>query len=83
MINGLVILFLVLATLFTLVHTVALAMSLYWYHWWFDVLMHFWGWCARRTWHAFSSNLSMASYSVIYEHGFTGSFYCDRLLGSV
>ncbi|MBP6881900.1 MAG: hypothetical protein KBC35_04720 [Candidatus Pacebacteria bacterium] len=43
MVNGIVILFLVLATLFTLVHTMALAASLYWYHWWFDVLMHFWG----------------------------------------
>lgn len=43
MINKIVIAFLVLATLFTLTHSVALAASLYWYYWWFDVLMHFWG----------------------------------------
>lgn len=41
--NGIVILFLMLATAFALMHTVAIVASLYWYYWWFDILMHFWG----------------------------------------
>jgi len=43
MIHGVVIIFLVFAALFALVHTFAVTASLYWYHWWFDILMHFWG----------------------------------------
>lgn len=43
MINGLVIVFLALAAAFAVVHTFALAASLYWYYWWFDIVMHFWG----------------------------------------
>lgn len=36
-------LFLVLSGLFALVHQFAVAATLYWYFWWFDILMHFWG----------------------------------------
>jgi hypothetical protein len=35
--------FLASSSLFAAVHNFALATSLYWYYWWFDVLMHFWG----------------------------------------
>ena len=38
-----VIIFLVLAILFAGVHIFALAASLYWYLWWFDIMMHAWG----------------------------------------
>jgi predicted dehydrogenase len=38
-----VILFLILATIFAVVHYFAVLASLYWYHWWFDIFMHFWG----------------------------------------
>jgi len=37
------ILFLILASMFALVHQFAVIASLYWYFWWFDILMHFWG----------------------------------------
>jgi hypothetical protein len=43
MIHGLVIIFLLLSALFALTHQLAVAASLYWYYWWFDILMHFWG----------------------------------------
>lgn len=43
MVHGIVIVFLVLATIFALVHAFAVTLSLYWYYWWFDVLMHLWG----------------------------------------
>jgi hypothetical protein len=36
-------LFLFLAVLFALTHQFAVTASLYWYFWWFDILMHFWG----------------------------------------
>lgn len=35
--------FLILGTLFAVVHWFALTASLYWYYWWFDIVMHFWG----------------------------------------
>lgn len=38
-----VIIFLVLSAAFAAVHLLALKASLYWYFWWFDVVMHFWG----------------------------------------
>lgn len=41
--NRLVIIFLVLSIIFALVHIFAMKLSLYWFHWWFDILMHFWG----------------------------------------
>jgi len=43
MIHGIVIIFLISATLFAAAHAFAVAASLYWYYWWFDVVMHFWG----------------------------------------
>ncbi len=43
MIHRYVVVFLFLASLFTATHIFALAASLYWYYWWFDVVMHFWG----------------------------------------
>jgi predicted dehydrogenase len=43
MIHGSVIIFLLLASVFALVHVLAITLSLYWFHWWFDILMHFWG----------------------------------------
>ncbi len=43
MINGRVILFLILSSLFAFVHYLAITASLYWYYWWFDSVMHFWG----------------------------------------
>ncbi len=30
-------------TLFAGVHSFAVAASLYWFYWWFDIMMHFWG----------------------------------------
>lgn len=35
--------FLLTSSLFAAVHNFAVATSLYWYYWWFDVFMHFWG----------------------------------------
>lgn len=35
--------FLILATCFAVTHSVAMAGSFYWYYWWFDIFMHFWG----------------------------------------
>jgi len=35
--------FLFISTLFAWTHHVAVAGSLYWYYWWFDIFMHFWG----------------------------------------
>lgn len=35
--------FLVFGSLFAAVHNFAVATSLYWYYWWFDIFMHFWG----------------------------------------
>lgn len=43
MIHGLTVIFLFLATVFAFVHQFAVATSLYWYYWWFDSVMHFWG----------------------------------------
>lgn len=43
MIQPIVILFVVLAGIFAAVHQFAVEASLYWYFWWFDILMHFWG----------------------------------------
>ncbi|MCA9362105.1 hypothetical protein KC906_01900 [Candidatus Kaiserbacteria bacterium] len=43
MIHGIVIIFLLLATAFAAVHAFAVFASLYWYYWWFDIMMHFWG----------------------------------------
>lgn len=36
-------LFLFLAAMFAVVHLLAVEASLYWFYWWFDILMHFWG----------------------------------------
>jgi len=41
--TGYVSIFIFLFSLFAVFHQVALTLSLYWYYWWFDVLMHFWG----------------------------------------
>lgn len=35
--------FLLISSLFASVHSFAVSMSLYWYYWWFDIMMHFWG----------------------------------------
>lgn len=35
--------FLLLATAFALAHAFAVTVSLYWYYWWFDIVMHLWG----------------------------------------
>jgi hypothetical protein len=43
MIHGRLVILLVLATVFALVHLLAMMLSLYWYYWWMDVVMHFWG----------------------------------------
>lgn len=43
MLHKQVIIFLILALVFTGVHYLAMAGSLYWYYWWFDMVMHFWG----------------------------------------
>jgi hypothetical protein len=39
----LVLIFLVLAVAFAATHWFAVQATLYWYYWWFDILMHFWG----------------------------------------
>jgi hypothetical protein len=36
-------LFLFASALFAAVHLIATAGSLYWYYWWLDLFMHFWG----------------------------------------
>ncbi len=41
--SRLVIFFLVSSAIFALTHYLAVAGSLYWYYWWFDSVMHFWG----------------------------------------
>lgn len=41
--SGLMILFLFAGALFAAVHYVAVLASLYWFFWWFDIMMHFWG----------------------------------------
>ena len=38
-----IILFLILSVAFATTHYFAGLASLYWYFWWFDILMHFWG----------------------------------------
>lgn len=38
-----VIVFLLLAAVFAWTHQIAMAGSFYWYYWWFDIVMHFWG----------------------------------------
>lgn len=43
MIQPIVLLFLAVAGVFAVVHQFAVEASLYWYYWWFDILMHFWG----------------------------------------
>ena len=43
MIQPVVILFVAVALVFACVHWVAIGASLYWYYWWFDIMMHFWG----------------------------------------
>lgn len=43
MIHPLVIVFIFTAALFALTHAFAVFTSLYWYYWWFDIFMHFWG----------------------------------------
>lgn len=43
MINGLVWLLLFLSGSLAVVHHLAIWADLYWYFWWFDILMHFWG----------------------------------------
>ncbi|MCA9354995.1 hypothetical protein KC865_00380 [Candidatus Kaiserbacteria bacterium] len=43
MVHGKVIIFLILSVVFAITHLVAVVASLYWYYWWFDILMHFWG----------------------------------------
>jgi hypothetical protein len=43
MIQPVVLIFLVISAFFAFVHFLAVEMSLYWYYWWFDILMHFWG----------------------------------------
>lgn len=43
MVHGYVIIFLLLGSVFAFVHQVAVTASLYWYYWWFDIVMHFWG----------------------------------------
>lgn len=45
MIQPIVIIFLLLAIAFAAVHAFAILASLYWYYWWFDIVMHFWGGC--------------------------------------
>ncbi len=43
MIQPVVIFFVVLSLIFASTHGIAVSASLYWYYWWFDILMHFWG----------------------------------------
>ena len=38
-----VLIFVLLGTVFAGVHLFATKVSLYWYYWWFDIMMHFWG----------------------------------------
>jgi len=35
--------FLLSSIAFAVIHVVATVGSLYWYYWWFDIMMHFWG----------------------------------------
>ena len=35
--------FFLFATIFLVAHIVAMHLSLYWYFWWTDIVMHFWG----------------------------------------
>jgi len=41
--SRLVLLFLLFSVAFAWTHYIAVAGSLYWYYWWFDIVMHFWG----------------------------------------
>lgn len=43
MIQPIVLIFLAISAFFAFVHFVAVETSLYWYYWWFDIVMHFWG----------------------------------------
>lgn len=43
MIHGITIVFLILSALFAGAHALAVELNLYWYHWWFDIVMHFTG----------------------------------------
>lgn len=43
MTNRIVLSFVTLGALFAVAHVIALQLALYWYYWWFDVVMHFWG----------------------------------------
>lgn len=43
MIRPIVLIFIILAGAFAFTHHVAVLGSLYYYFWWFDILMHFWG----------------------------------------
>jgi predicted dehydrogenase len=43
MIHPLVVSFLLIGVCFAGVHHVAMVANLYWYYWWFDIVMHFWG----------------------------------------
>jgi len=41
--SRLIIAFLLSALAFAVTHLIATAGSFYWYYWWFDIVMHFWG----------------------------------------
>lgn len=43
MVHPIVLFFVIFSGLFAAVHKFAVKASLYWYYWWFDILMHFWG----------------------------------------
>lgn len=43
MIRPIVIIFVLISLVFAAVHKFAVITSLYWYYWWFDIVMHFWG----------------------------------------
>lgn len=43
MIRPMVLIFVLLGAVFAAVHLFAIKASLYWYYWWFDIMMHFWG----------------------------------------
>jgi len=45
MIHGYILTFFLLSGIFAMTHYVAVQASLYWYFWWFDSVMHFWGGC--------------------------------------
>ena len=45
MIHGYILTFFLLSGIFAMTHYVAMQASLYWYFWWFDSMMHFWGGC--------------------------------------